>query len=252
MRFFSSYRSLGALLLLALPCLANTCGHCDECAPRCQPALSGRVGLPLAAQDWLPQLPDSVRFINSNGYRVTLWRDDALVASDSVRQDAVAGTDAGNDYALFDPQGPVTCGPYFQTERRRLRYSSRRLPLELAYALVPDFSGTYPPPSASLPLGQAITQAQAALLPAVMLVSFNGHRIGRFPVVPLPLPAPFQEVSYHDSVVVAGHRFRGVYVVQWPVYDSSIAVRLRTLYFVPGQGVVGFVYTNQEEWARYE
>ncbi|MCC3155877.1 hypothetical protein LJ737_01420 [Hymenobacter sp. 15J16-1T3B] len=244
----SSYRTMAAVLVAALPCLAVDCGRtCDDCLP-CQPQRIGSSRLRPASLGWLPDpAPDSVRFVNSNGFRAALRRA-PLPTPDSAGQQAAV--DASNFYYLLNENISGGCGPYFSTERRRLRYEGRNLPLTISYALLRDFRGTYPPPSAALPDGAPLTQAVADTLPDVLLIGFNGQPIVDIPVVRRPYRSEFQGTRYLDSVQLVGRVFRGVYrrTVALP---GSTALQLRALYFQPGQGVVGFTYTNGEEWARF-
>jgi hypothetical protein len=204
------------------------------------------------SRSWLPASPpDSIRFVNSNGYRATLRRNRAVeTAADSTSQQGRFGSDS---YSLFENGSVNECGSYYRTERRRLSYEGTTLPISLSYALLRDFSGAYPNSTAALPLQEPIPRAVADTLPDVVLVLFNGATTSRFPVVRRPYRQLFQGVRFLDSARVAGRTFFGVYQHTLPPYGygSSTAVRLRTLYFVPGQGVVAFVYTNNEQWARY-
>lgn len=246
---FTSYRTLAALLVAALPALAFQCG-CDDCPVPCAPEPVGRLRLPALSRAWLPASPpDSVRFVNSNGFRATLRRIPPL-ATDSVPLAARLGA---IDFNSLDYPQHTNCGRYFWAERQRLRYQGRNLNLTLTYDLTRDVSGDYPHYRLAPPDGN-FTQAVADTLPDVVVVNFNGAALATFPVVRRPYRTVFPtslsgEVRYLDSVRVAGQLVRGVYQYQQPATKPN-AIELRTLYFVPGQGIVGFTYTNNEQWVR--
>jgi hypothetical protein len=241
---FTRYRALAAVLLAALPALAFQCG-CDDCTP-CPTELLGSLRQPAGLGTWLPEpAPDSVRFINSNGFRATLRRE--ALPADSIVQSAYIGP--SDDYTLLNGSASGACGAYFRVPRLRLRYSGRNLPLTLTYALVRDFSGLYPPPAPQLSYQSTLTRAVADTLPGVVLVSFNTQFISRFPVTSRPYRQVFQGTRYLDSVRVAGRLLRGVYWHAVPATGSTL--QLRDLYYQPGQGVVGFTYSNNEQWARF-
>lgn len=249
---FTAYRTLAGLLVAALPALAFQCG-CDECNEPCAPEPVGRLRLPAQSRAWLPASPsDSVRFVNSNGFRATLRRLPPL-AADSVPVSAQFGS---IDFSRLESPQNIGCGRYFWTERQRLRYQGRNISLALTYDLLRDVSGTYPHYRLT-PADLTLTQAVADTLPDVVMVQFNGAAPATFPVVSRPYRTVFRTISsgsvrYQDSVRVAGQLVRGVYQYQAPTTNAnSNAVELRDLYFVPGQGIVGFTYTNNEQWVRF-
>lgn len=247
---FTPYRTLAALLIAALPALAFQCG-CEDCAVPCAPEPAGRLRLPASSRAWLPASPpDSVRFVNSNGFRATLRRVSPLSA-DSVPLSARGLIDFG---LLDHPQNGIGCGRYFWAERQRLRYQGRNLGLTITYDLLRDVNGNYPYYRLA-PSEPELTQAVADTLPDVVLVNFNNAALATFPVVRRPyrtaFPTSFSgSVRYLDSVRVAGQLVRGVYQYQRPATNLN-AIELRALYFVPGQGIVGFTYTNNEQWVRF-
>jgi hypothetical protein len=251
MTVFTRYRILAGLLTAALPALAFTCGVCDECMQPCEQVRVGSLGLHPASGSWLPATPpDSVRFVNSNGFRATLHRAARVeTPADSVAQTGYAGRQ--ELYQLVTDQSIYDCGPYFRTQRRRLRYEGRNLPFTLDYALVRDLSGSYP--GLTLLPEQELLRTVADTLPDAVVVGFNDHTFARFPVVRRPYRQPFQNTRFLDSAVVAGRTFFGVYQQTVPASPNAnpATVRLRSLYFQPGQGVVGFIYTNNEQWARF-
>ncbi|UOQ74387.1 hypothetical protein [Hymenobacter cellulosilyticus] len=250
MSAFRSYRTLARLLVAALPALAFQCG-CDECAVPCAAEPVGRLRLPALSRAWLPASPpDSVRFVNSNGFRATLRRVPPLT-TDSVPLSARFG-----DVNLTRLEYPQTtgCGRFFWAERQRLRYQGRNLNLTLTYDLTRDASGDYPFYRLASP-NLELTQAVADTLPDAVLVNFNEAVLATFPVVRRPYRTVFStsfsgSVRYLDSVRVAGQLVRGVYQYQRPATNTN-AIELRSLYFVPGQGIVGFTYTNDEQWVRF-
>ncbi|MBC6700151.1 hypothetical protein H8B14_18635 [Hymenobacter sp. BT190] len=246
---FTSYRMLAGLLIAALPALAFQCG-CDDCVP-CAPEPVGRLRLPAQSRAWLPASPpDSVRFVNSNGFRATLRRTPPL-STDSVPLPARFGT---IDFSGLERAQNTGCGPFFWAERQRLRYQGRNINLTLTYDLLRDASGNYPRYRLTPP-DRTLTQAVADTLPDVVMVQLNGTYPATFPVVSRPYRTVFQtifsgSVRYQDSVRVAGQLVRGVYEYQASATTSN-TIELRSLYFVPGQGVVGFTYTNNEQWVRF-
>ncbi|RTQ53709.1 hypothetical protein EJV47_02950 [Hymenobacter gummosus] len=240
------YRPLAALLIAALPCLASQCGELDE---PCAPDPQGSLRLQALSRTWLPlSLPDSVRFVSSNGVRTTLRR----AASPLVDSLALDARLQGFAYERLEYPDRTQCGRFFWVERQRQIYRGRNLNLTLTYDLVRDLQGAYP--HFQLPYSDTeLLKATADTLPDAVLVNFNGTALATFPVVRRPyramFPTPFSGgVRYVDTVRVAGQLLRGVYR-----YDaaSSGQLALRHLYFQPGQGVVGFTYTNNEQWVRY-
>ncbi|RAK64687.1 hypothetical protein DLM85_18565 [Hymenobacter edaphi] len=192
-----------------------------------------------------------MRFVNSRGFRLSLYRVPGVEApGDSVPLPPYSFPDYTSD--LLRPEPAPACGEFFQAERRRLRYVGRYLPVALDYALVRDLSGSYPGGPLNANSAYFPLLAVADTLPDVVVVSFNEHAFARFPVVRRPLRLPFGPVRYADTVRVAGQLLRGVYQYELSTFGLSAgAVAPSRLYFQPGQGVVGFTYTNDEEWARY-
>ncbi|RTQ53711.1 hypothetical protein EJV47_02960 [Hymenobacter gummosus] len=250
MPLFTPHRALAMLLTAALPALAFTCGTppCDLCEP-CPTQRLGSLGLQARSRTWLPATsPDSVRFVSSNGFRAALQR--VPLPPDSVP--VLPGRYP--EYSALTYAAPSTCGEYYQAERLRLRYQGRNINLTLTHDLTRDLSGQYP--QGNLPLGSPLTRASADTLPDVVLLDFNGTNRAVFPVVRRPYRSVFQppsfggQVRYQDSVRLAGRTFFGVYQFE-QLNSLPNALTLRYLYFQPGQGVVGFTYTNNEQWARF-
>jgi hypothetical protein len=248
---FTSYRALAAVLIAALPGLAFQCGpECDLCEPCTEQHLGG-LSLQARSRAWLPASPpDSLRFVSSGGFRTTLLRV-PLPLPDSV---PLPARFHNLDYSALEYPLGTRCGEYFRAERQRLRYQGRNLNLTFTYDLIRDLSGKYP--ELTLPLGSSLTRAGADTLPDAVLVDINNAARAAFPVVRRPYRTTFQpdiypgQVRYQDSVRVAGRTFFGVYQFESQVINPNL-LTLRYLYFQPGQGVVGFTYTNNEQWARF-
>ena len=242
-----SLKTLRWLLVAALPCLAFQCGDGPE--PPCDGRYQGGLSLRPASLTWLPaSAPDSLRFVNSNGFRAVLDRVRTPIA-DSVVLPAYARSFSSSDYSeeyLNPSYGP--CGPYFRARRVGTQYQGRNVNINLRFNLFKNLDAVPALGSGQVPL----TRAVADTLSDVVVLAFNQQHVAQFPVVRAPYRQPrfvgTGEVVYRDSVQLAGRTFRGVY--QFSHRPAGAAIQPQRLYFRPGQGLVGFTYTNNEQWAR--
>ena len=244
-------KTLPALLLAVLPCLALRCGtRCDDCVP-CNGEYRGGLALRPGSRQWLPApVPDSLRFINSNGFRAVLDRvAPTAAATDSVVLPAFLNAFAGYDERQSYRVEP--CGPYFRAERLRYEYQGRNLALHLRFSLLKDLRDRTRPADAQLPLPKAVADTLADMV----LVTFNRQYFTVFSVVAVPTrqprPVPPGAAEYLDSVRLAGRTFFGVYRSPQLSYAPAPNVQPQYFYFRPGQGLVGFTYSNNEQWARF-
>ena len=242
----STTRKIIWLLLAALPALSFRCsGYCDVCPrPECSGNYRGGLSLRPASRAWLPaNAPDSLRFVNSNGFRAVLDRVTLPALPDSVTLPAVP-------YSLPDYREETLvppfagCQPFFRARRVSWRYQGRNLNLDLRFNLFKHLAPATPGPVVELTRAVADTLADAAA------VSFNEEYFAEFPVVRVPNRQPRAtgqgQVVYLDSVRLAGRTFFGVYQFSRTPYGP--AVQPRTFFFHPGQGLVGFIYSNSEQW----
>ena len=242
-----SIKTLRWLLVAVLPCLAFQCG--DRTAPPCDGRYLGGLSLRPVSLAWLPApAPDSLRFVNSNGFRAVLGRVPMPVA-DSVVLPALARSRGYYDFSeeyLNPSYGP--CGPYFRARRVGTLYQGRNINISLRFNLFRNLDAGPARGTGQVPL----TRAVADTLPDVVVLAFNQQYIAQFPVVSAPYRQPrytaMGEVVYRDSVQLAGRTFRGVY--QFSTRPAGAAIQPQHYYFRPGQGLVGFTYTNNEQWAR--
>ena len=245
-----SSRSLRWPLLAVLPCLALRCRpYCDDCyEPPCTGQYQGGLSLRPGSAAWLPTpAPDSLRFINSNGYRAVLDRVPAPAAPDSVTLPAFAdGYPSYEENVLNPPYTP--CAPYFRARRVLQHYRGRTLNLDLRFNLFKDLTtaGTTPPQA-------PLTRAAADTLADMVVLTFNEQYTAGFPVVRVPYRQPRTALGgtavYLDSVRLAGRTFFGVY--QFSRLGTGTAVQPQRFFLRPGQGLVGFTYNNNEQWARF-
>ena len=237
------------LLLATLPCLSLRCNtFCDGCPePPCAGQYRGGLALRPTTGRWLPlPAPDTISFINANGFRARL---DLLPSpgADSVTLPAFAGVPSSYDESYLNPSY-APCGPYFRAKRLAMVYQGRNVNLRLQFNLFKNL-GAAP----ALATGPApLTRAVADTLPDVLVLKFNEQYEAHFPVAGTPYRqprlTPQGETVYLDSVRLVGRTFRGVY--QFSRRPSGAAVQPQRFFFRPGQGLVGFTYTNNEQWAR--
>ena len=243
----AALKTLRWLLLAVLPCLALRCQPgCDLCSePLCEGQYQGGLSLRPASLTWLPApAPDSLRFVNSNGFRAVLDRVRMPAAPDSVLLPAFISTQPAYSEAQLNPVARF-CGAYFRARRVAWHYQGRNLNLDLQFNLL-KYPGTDPAASA-VPL----TRAGADTLPDVVVVAFNQQYYAEFPVGRAPYrqprPTSLGTAVYLDSVQLAGRKFFGVY--QFSRQHFTPGVQPQRFYFRPGQGLVGFIYSNNEQWA---
>lgn len=247
----ASFKTPRWLLLAVLPCLALRCGtNCDSCVePLCEGQYRGGLSLRPGAAAWLPTpAPDSLRFVNSNGYRAVLDQVPAPAAPDSVTLPAFSDSyQAYNEDALNPVAAP--CVPYFRARRVVQHYRGRSLNLDLRFNLFKDLTA-----AGTATLQAPLTRAVADTLADVVVLVFNQQYTAGFPVARVPYRQPRPTalggtVVYLDSVRLAGRTFFGVY--QFSRLTTGTAVQPQRFFLRPGQGLVGFTYSNNEQWARF-
>ena len=213
--------------------------------PDCPTAYRGGLSLRPASLAWLPApAPDSLRFINSNGFRAVLDLIKAPAAPDSVTLPATPADFVDYREERLTPAFK-NCQPHFRARRVAWHYQGRNLSLNLQLNLL-----KYLGPDAGTS-AQPLARAVADTLPDVVVLAFNQQYYAEFPVrrTPYRQPRPTRlgTTVYLDSVRLAGCTFFGVYQFSRPPYTPDVQpVRF---YFRPGQGLVGFVYSNNEQWA---
>ncbi|MDB5235194.1 MAG: hypothetical protein JWR44_2187, partial [Hymenobacter sp.] len=209
----------------------------------------GGLSLRPVSQTWLPSpAPDSLRFTNSNGFRAVLGRLLAPAASDSVVLPAFLGAQLDYSEAGLNPTY-TPCTAYFRARQVMQHYRGRTINLDLRFTLFKDLGSNSGSSSSPVP----ITRAVADTLADIVVLAFNEQYYGGFPVARVPYRQPRPTALggtavYLDSVQLAGRKFFGVYQFSRTPYTT--AVQPQRFYFRPGQGLVGFVYSNNEQWAR--
>ena len=247
----ASFKTTRWLLLAVLPCLALRCGtNCDSCyEPPCAGQYQGGLSLRPGSAAWLPTpAPDSLRFVNSNGYRAVQDRVPAPVSPDSVTLPAFFDSYQGYGEDVLNPAYAL-CVPYFRARRVVQHYRGRSLNLDLRFNLFKDLTTTGTP-SAQAPL----TRTAADTLADVVVLVFNQQYTAGFPVARVPYRQPRPTALggtavYLDSVRLAGRTFFGVY--RFSRLTNGAAVQPQQFFLQPGQGLVGFTYSNNEQWARF-
>ncbi|MDQ2771849.1 MAG: hypothetical protein M3Y54_15275 [Bacteroidota bacterium] len=243
----STTRKFIWLLLATLPGLGLQCPrrYCDVCPmPDCTGSYQGSLSLRPASRAWLPAAaPDSLRFVNSNGFRAVLDRVALPAVPDSVTLPAAPGSLTDYRETTLAPQYQ-NCQLHFRARRVGWRYQGRNLNLDLRFNLFKDLGPGLP--GGATPL----TRTVADTLPDLVAVSFNEEYFAGFPVVPVPYRQPRitgqGRAVYLDSIRLAGRTFFGVYQFSRTPYTT--AVQPQFFYFRPGQGLVGFIYSNNEQW----
>ena len=244
----STTRKIIWLLLVTLPGLSLKCRpYCDVCPmpePNCTGSYRGGLSLRAASRAWLPAAaPDSLRFVNSNGFRAVLDRVGQPAVPDSVTLPAVPGDLSDYREMTLAPQY-LNCQPHFRARRVGWRYQGRNLNLDLRFNLFKNL-GTGSPGAA-----MTLTRAVADTLPDLVTVSFNEEYFAGFPVAPVPYRQPRitgqGRAVYLDSIRLAGRTYFGVYQFSRTPYFT--VVQPQYFYFRPGQGLVGFIYSNNEQW----
>ena len=242
-----SSKTLRWLLLATLPCMANQCGD-DESPYDCVRQYVGALSLRPASPQWLPT-PDSLRFVNSNGFRVVLDRLPSIPPADSVLLPAEV-----SKFSAYRAQNPdngyeadVTCGYYFRAAQVAAQYQGRSLHMHLQLNLLKNIEAG-PQPAV---YGTPLTVAAADTLPDILALTFNRQYTALLwlPTRLQPRPVMQGAATYLDSVQLAGRTLRAVYRVAVSVSSSS--VQPQHFFFRPGEGLVGFTYTNNEQWVRF-
>ncbi|MFD2717159.1 hypothetical protein ACFST9_00430 [Hymenobacter monticola] len=236
-------------LLALVPCLALRCGtNCDDCyEPPCAGQYLGGLSLRPGSLGWLPApAPDSLRFINSNGYRAVLDRVPPPASPDSVTLPAFLGSYPSYEESVLNPQA-APCEAYFRARRVVQHYRGRGLNLDLRFNLFKDLTGT-------ASAHGLFSRAAADTLPDMVVLVFNQQYTAGFPVARAPYRQPRPTALggtavFLDSVRLAGRTFFGVY--QFSRVATGAAVQPQRFFLRPGQGLVGFTYSNNEQWARF-
>lgn len=232
------------LLLAIIPAMGQQCGE-ERFVPDCTGAYLGGLSLRPASLSWLPAPgPDSLRFVNSNGFRAVLDRVRTPALPDSVTLLATQRNMLDYNESILTPGGRV-CQPHFRARRVGWYYQGRNINLSLRLNLLKYLEpglGTSATP---------LTRAVADTLPDVMALAFNQQHYAEFPVVRAPYRRPrttrLGTAVYLDSVRLAGRTFFGVYQFSHQSYSPGLQPLF--YYFRPGQGLVGFIYSNSEQWA---
>ena len=236
------------LLLATLPCMANQCDEDDESYYDCVRQYVGPLSLRPTSPQWLPT-PDSLRFVNSSGFRVVLDRLPPITPTDSVLLPAEV-----RKFSAYRAQKPdnsyeadVTCGYYFRAAQVAAQYQGRGLHMHLQLNVLKNLEAGSGLAPYNLPLGVAA----ADTLPDVLALTFNHQYKALLWLPPRLQPRPTTQgaATYLDSVQLAGRTLRAVYRVALSPYSSG--VQPQHFFFRPGEGLVGFTYTNNEQWVRF-